>query len=165
VTLLPYRGAIAAPLRRDRLQELMEFRMALEHFALERLLDRATDETVRVLRAQVTATRDAIAAGDLRRAVEEDLSMHRSLVAFAGNSLLERAYEGVLSQVRLYIHVTSSKYERAEDLADEHDALIDAIARGDGPLARQLLDAHIMHGFTEALGENAPETEKKPARN
>jgi DNA-binding GntR family transcriptional regulator len=153
VTILPYRGAIVAPLLRERLVELMEFRLALERFALERLIERANENTVPALRAHVAAMRRALREGDRRGAVDEDLAMHRAIVAMAGNALLERTYESLLAQIRLYIDATSARYERAEDLAEEHEALLASIERREFLMSRKLLDAHIMHGFDELLFE------------
>jgi DNA-binding GntR family transcriptional regulator len=153
ITMLPYRGAIVAPLQRERLTELLEFRLALEHFALERLVQRADGGAADALRKHVFAMREALRKGDRQRAIDEDLAMHRAIVAMAGNTLLERAYEGALAQIRLYIDVTSARYERAEDLANEHDALLAAIERRDAVASRALLDAHITHGFDELFSD------------
>lgn len=149
VSILPYRGSIVAPLRRQRFVELMEFRLALERFALDRLIDRAGDAELAQLRERVDALRRALREGDHRRIVDEDLALHRAIVAMAGNALLERAYDGLLAQIRLYVDATSARYERAEELAEEHEALLDAIGRREFLTARAVLDAHITHGFDE----------------
>jgi len=153
LTILPYRGAVVAPLQRERLTELLEFRLALERFALERFIDKADAAAIAGLRTHVAELRRALRAGDRHQAVDEDLSMHRAIVATAGNSLLERAYQSLLAQIRLYIDVTSARYQRAEDLATEHEALLEAIERREYPMARKLLDAHIMHGFDDLIFE------------
>jgi DNA-binding GntR family transcriptional regulator len=153
VTTLPYRGAIVAPLQRERLTELLEFRLALEHFALDRLVQRADARALEVLRKHVRTMREALREGDRQRAIDEDLLMHRAIVAMAGNALLERAYDGALAQIRLYIDVTSARYERAEDLANEHDALLAAIESRDAAASRAVLDAHITHGFDDLFSK------------
>jgi len=158
VAILPYRGAIVVPLQRRRLVELMEFRLALEHFALERLIERADERAIEALRARVAAIRRALRTRNRRRIVDEDLAMHRTMVATAGNALLERAYETLLAQIRLYIDVTSARYERAEELAEEHEAFLAAVERRDLPAARELLDAHIVHGFEEPAQAPSVET-------
>ena len=149
VEILPYRGAIVAPLQRERLLELLEFRLALERFALERVIDRADPGVFAELHAHLDAMRAALKAGDRQKTVDEDLAMHRTMIRFAGNQLLERTYESLLAQIRLYIDVTSAQYERDEDLATEHEALLDAIGRKEHLMSRKLLDAHIMHGFSD----------------
>ncbi len=155
VKLLPYRGAIVAPLHRERLLELLEFRLALERFAIEKLIQGGDAGALASLRGHVIEISDAIRSGDMRGAVDADMRTHRAIVDFAGNALLSRAYEGLLNQFQLYIRLTSSHYERVEDLADEHVSLLDAIERGDLVMARRVLDAHILHGLDEAL-EEAP---------
>jgi DNA-binding GntR family transcriptional regulator len=149
VSILPYRGAIVVPLQRRRFVELTEFRLALENFALERLIERGDDRSFARLQEHVDAIRLAIRTGDRERIVNEDLAMHRALVAAANNGLLERAYDGLLAQIRLYIGVTSARYERAEDLTEEHDALLEAVRRRDAAAARELLTGHVLHGFEQ----------------
>jgi DNA-binding GntR family transcriptional regulator len=149
VEILPYRGAIVVPLDKARLAELLEFRLALEHFALERLVQRRDAGELARLREHVERLREAIARGDRQASIDADLAMHREMVAAAGNALVERAYESLIVQIRLYIDVTSAQYERAEDLATEHEAFFTAVQRGEFLMSRKLLDAHIMHGFED----------------
>ncbi|MBV8372298.1 MAG: GntR family transcriptional regulator [Candidatus Eremiobacteraeota bacterium] len=155
VSILPYRGAIVAPLQRRRLVELMEFRMALEHFALERLVARSSDDALRELKAALGAVRVALRSRNRRRIVEADLAVHRTLVACANNALLERAYDGLLAQIRRYIDVTSARYGRPEELAEEHEAFLQAVERRELAVAREILDAHIRHGLEQTTAETS----------
>lgn len=147
VEILPYRGAMVVTLDKARLTELLEFRLALEHFALERLVEKGNRTEIARLRQHVTALRAAIAQGDRQATIDADLAMHRAMIAAAGNALVERAYESLIVQIRLYIDVTSARYDRPEDLATEHEAFFDAVERGEFLMSRKLLDAHITHGF------------------
>ncbi|MBV8154090.1 MAG: GntR family transcriptional regulator [Candidatus Eremiobacteraeota bacterium] len=149
VEILPYRGAVVVPLDKARLAELLEFRLALEHFALERLVSSRDRDRIARLREHVGAMRAAIARGDRHATIEADLAMHRDMVAMAGNALVARAYESLIVQIRLYIDVTTATYQSAEDLVNEHDLLFDAVERGEYLMSRKLLDAHITHGFDE----------------
>ncbi|HKU80924.1 MAG TPA: GntR family transcriptional regulator, partial [Candidatus Tumulicola sp.] len=97
--IVPYRGALVTPLQRERFAELMDFRLALERFALDRLVERLPDGAIERLRACASSLRAAISARDPRRAVDEDLAVHRAIVALAGNALLERAYQELLAQI------------------------------------------------------------------
>jgi DNA-binding GntR family transcriptional regulator len=157
VKILPYRGAIVVALSRDEIKELLEFRLALERFALERLIASRDANAFAMLKEHVTAISDALAAKDFQGAVDADLETHRAIVALAGNQLLAHAYDGLLNRIRFYIRLTSAQYERVEDLADEHVALLEAVVREDVALAQRILDAHILHGFEEAV-------KKAPAR-
>jgi DNA-binding GntR family transcriptional regulator len=162
VAMVPYRGAIVVPLQRRRLVELMEFRLALEHFALERMVRRPDDGALVELRERVAAIRRAVRSRDRRRIVDEDLAMHRAVVAAARNSLLERSYDGLVAQIRLYIGLTSARYARVEELAEEHEAFLAAVERRDLPGARDLLDAHILHGFDDPACDQGAGTPQGP---
>jgi len=155
VEILPYRGAIVVPLDEARLTELLEYRLALEHFALERLVERADRNAIARLRDRVEKLRAAIGRNDREAAVDADLGIHRETISLAGNGLVERAYEGLIAQIRLYIDATSAQYESADDLATEHEELLAAVERGDLGTSRKLLDEHILHGFAE-LGISHP---------
>ena len=61
VAILPYRGAIVVPLQRRRFVELTEFRLALERFALERLIERGDAAALAELRAHVDGTSPRVA--------------------------------------------------------------------------------------------------------
>jgi DNA-binding GntR family transcriptional regulator len=149
VEILPYRGAMVVTLDKARLTELLEFRLALEHFALERLVEKNDRAEIARLREHVKTLRAAIAGGDRQAAIDADLAMHREMIALADNALVQRAYESLIVQIRLYIDVTSARYERAEDLATEHEAFFTAVERGEFLMSRKLLDAHITHGFED----------------
>ncbi|MGR4064307.1 MAG: GntR family transcriptional regulator [Vulcanimicrobiaceae bacterium] len=153
VTILPYRGAIVSPLRRERLVELLEFRLVMERFAIERMIERADDFTIANVRERVRAIGGALLAGNLRDAVEADLETHRAIIGSSGNELVKKSYEGLLAQFRRYIRLTSSHYERVGDLADEHEAILEAISKRDVATARALMEAHITHGFAELLDQ------------
>jgi len=149
VEILPYRGAMVVPLDKTRLAELLEFRLALEHFALERLVEKNDRAEIARLRELLNTLRAAIAQGDRQATIDADLAMHREMIAMAGNALVERSFESIIVQIRLYIDVTSARYERADDLATEHEAFFTAVERGEFLMSRKLLDAHIMHGFED----------------
>ncbi len=160
--IVPYRGAVVTPLRRERFVELMEFRLALERFALDRLTERADAAALARLGAHVEALRRALRDGDRRRIVNEDLALHRAIVRMAGNGLLARTYDSLLAQIRLYIDVTSARYGRPEELAEEHEQLLGAIERREFARARAVLEAHIMHGFRELGFAEAPPAQDSP---
>lgn len=157
VTIVPYRGALVASLSRQRLQDLLEVRLALERYALSRLIARADEAAHATLLAHVETIERAVRARNARAAVDADMETHRAMIALAGNDVLLRSYDALLNQFRTYIRITSGHYERAEDLADEHRALLAALRERDATYAQAILDAHITHGLEEALDAAAPE--------
>jgi DNA-binding GntR family transcriptional regulator len=148
VEVLPYRGAFVRGLDADRLEDLLEFRLSLELFAVARAVAVATPEDFDRFEASVEEIRTAARRKQRERAIEADLRSHEGLIRLARNEHAERAFGAIVHELRLYIRMTTSQYARLEELADEHAALLRALRNRDGALAESLLRAHIMHGYT-----------------
>lgn len=151
VTIVPYRGAIVSKLQRDRFNELFHFRLNLEEFAIARVVELASNAQIENLRTYVERIRKAAAAGDSVRCVDADLRLHEYLVSLSRNSFLRRTYGEMLSLMRLYIRLTATHYENLSTMADDHEALIQALFERDVRRARKLLRDHIEYGFQAAL--------------
>jgi len=59
----------------------------------------------------------------------------------------------MIGELRLYIAQTSRHYERPDELATEHAALLTAMRKRNTDEAIALIAAHITHGFSRALEE------------
>ena len=153
VTLIPYKGAIVSELDRERFEDLLRFRVVLEEFAVGRAIEVASERDLQKLEKIIPKIRKNGEAGNLAGAVEADLQSHETIIALAQSPLLLATYTGMLNQLRLYIRLTSNYYEHVEDLAREHEELLDAIKRRDIARAKTLLRDHIHHGYEDAVGE------------
>jgi DNA-binding GntR family transcriptional regulator len=146
-----YRGTFVAPLEAARFRDLVDFRVALEDFALRRFAAGASPADVAMLRAAIEALRRAAKGKDLDAIVAADLAIHETIVRLAHNAPLERAYGGLLGEFRMYIRLTSREYTEMRELAEEHDRVLDALAAGRLEVAAEILRAHITRGFDAAL--------------
>jgi len=153
VTIVPYKGALVSPLERKRFEDLLHFRVALEEFAVTRAIELAEDSEIARLAIHIGKIRAAAASKDLAGAIEADLASHEFLVSLARNELLARAYGEMLNQLRLYLRLTITHYEHMEELADEHEMLLEAMNARRKASARRLIRAHIEHGFDAAVAE------------
>jgi DNA-binding GntR family transcriptional regulator len=153
VHLVPYKGTFVTALSEARLQDLLDFRLALEQFAVRRAIDRATAEQFDRFQGLIDKIAERAKAGDLNGAVDADLTTHEYLIEMAGSSLLAQTYKAMLGELRLYIAQTSRHYESAAELATEHAALVKAMRAKRGDEAVRLITDHITHGFTGALEE------------
>ncbi|WP_394551579.1 FadR/GntR family transcriptional regulator [Agromyces sp. MMS24-JH15] len=121
--------------------EIFEVRRMLEPAAAERAATRVTSEQVAELEAIVAS---AAPASSVEELVAHDLEFHQAIVAAAGNEYLRRLVESMSSEtVRARIWRGITQQGAADRTIDEHRAILDAIARGDGELARSLMVAHI----------------------
>ncbi len=153
VHVVPYKGTFVTALSEERLQDLLDFRLALEQFAVRRAIERATPKDLDRFEKLIAAIAAHAKRGNFPGAVDADLDAHRYLVELAGSSLLMQTYKAMLGELRLYIAATSRHYENAAELATEHAALLAAMRKGRVAEATALIAAHITHGFNRALEE------------
>ena len=153
VTIVPYKGALVSPLERKRFEDLLHVRVALEEFAVTRVIEIAEESEIERLSPHIRRLRTCAAARDLPGCIEADLALHEFLVSLAHNELLSRAYGEMLNQLRLYLRLTITHYTHMEELADEHEALLAALRARRKGVARRLILGHIEHGFEAALSE------------
>ena len=142
VELEPNRGAVVAPLSRDAQVAFWEARLALEPAAAR----------LGAARREPAAMADMAAAIAAQRRDEGDdgfaanRAFHLALVRSAGNAHLARFAESLWVQsvgTSIYAAQTPD-HATAATYADQHQAVLDAIAGGDADLAERLTRAHIL---------------------
>jgi DNA-binding GntR family transcriptional regulator len=155
VRVVPYKGTFVTALSPDRLENLLDFRIALEQFAVRRAIERATPDDLDHFEGLIREIRVQAESGNFQGAVNADVHAHEYLIQLAGNSLLTQTYKAMLGELRLYIAQTSRHYEGIDELASEHAALLAAMRKHRSDEAAILIAAHITHGFNRAIQETS----------
>ncbi|MDR7299835.1 GntR family transcriptional regulator [Haloactinomyces albus] len=150
--LYPKRGALVVPVNPAETQALMEARMALETFAIDKLAGQGTD-MLRAVGHELTE-HPACDATDLSDADmhESDRAFHAHLVSAAGNSIVADLYN-TLRDRQLRITSTARTHEppRRDTVTHQHTQLAEAIRDGDPERAKTQLREHLLH-TVRALG-------------
>lgn len=130
--------------------ELLVGRLAARH---------ARPEDIEELRQIVLAMGQAARGGDVQHWRALDWRFHDRLARLAGNAALSAAYRTVANEYELYL----CRHPRAarEDLREptrEHHAILDAVARGKGTRAANLLHEHAVEQVSRlrALAQDIP---------
>ena len=75
-----------------------------------------------------------------------NLEFHDVLADAAGNRALAANYRRIVNELNLYRRETLARHADAIPISTkDHEAIVDAIARGDGPLAERLMREHVMN--------------------
>lgn len=123
------------------LAHLLEVRHAIEVQAATLAAGRRTEADLVRLDAIIARRRDALVAGDGPAFIDADVEFHVAVVATAHNPLLAELYDGLVETLRASI---DDPAHRADTLAAEHDAVLEAIRGGDvaaaAVAAAELLD-------------------------
>ncbi len=137
--LYPKRGALVVPVTPGEAHAVLQARLLMELFALDALAARGPE----AMRAAAEALPQAGDDASPKRALDVARAFHTQLVQAGGNPVLARLYETLWDQqIRIAAASTAGPGHAADDLG-EHTAITEAIRRGDGPTARELLTRHV----------------------
>ncbi|MFE7568700.1 GntR family transcriptional regulator [Streptomyces sp. NPDC057539] len=144
VRLVPKRGAQIVPLSGREITELMELRGIVERYAAEQVIPGDRDGLVTELTGLLERQRTLSGPEHAKEFIAVDHLFHATIVAAAGNSLLNRHYDGLRSrQIRAGVVALYNQQGRQESVLTEHRAILAAIASGDRSAAHSAIDGHL----------------------
>lgn len=138
--------------------EIYDARCAIESHAAVRILEggpgsrvRATDALHKALGALSTAVK----RGDSGEISTADLSFHMTLVAMADNSRLVDAYSILSAQALTCINRLEIAHPSGEEVVDDHDGLIEALATGERDVVVKAITDHLTVAATHLTARPA----------
>jgi DNA-binding GntR family transcriptional regulator len=144
VQLERHRGAsVARPSAKDA-RDIFDVRRILEVGMMRRLAGSVGAGELARLRRDVAEERDAYARRDRRRAITLSGSFHLRLARLTGNAVFHAMLRELVGRTSLIIAVHAPAHGPI-CLCDEHEALIEAVRRGDAAEAARVMDRHLDH--------------------
>jgi DNA-binding GntR family transcriptional regulator len=167
LALLPNRGAQVTSLTTADIDEMFPVMGALEALAGELTCARITDEEI----AEIRALHYQMVLHYTRRELPEyfhlNQNIHERILEIAGNSTLTRMYAGLAGRVRRARYVANMTKSRWGQAVEEHEAILDALARRDGPRLARILKMHLQNKCAtvkESLAAEASTAHNKSSR-
>jgi len=172
VTRRSLRGFSVAPLPDlEEVNQFFELRLMLEPKAVWAATKRLQPEGLQLLRSSVehmVKVADDSAAGHYRRhqaLVAADAFFHDFIAEASGSHLLRRAVSGLHAHVTLYrLYFKVGATPEGGESADEHAAILDALAAGNPQQAARAMRAHLERSrarhrqlFRQSVSGNAKE--------
>jgi DNA-binding GntR family transcriptional regulator len=157
----PNRGAVVATPSVEESRQVFEARKAIEAAIVAKVAAEATPRDVGALRAALADEEAAYARGDERGGLRLSIQFHHRLAALAGNAVLARYLEELMSRTPL-IALAHRGQAPTPCGCDDHIALVAAIAAGDAAGAVRLMREHIEH-LERALNLEPPAPPKSLA--
>lgn len=143
------RSLIVASLDHNQLAELYVVRAELEGLAARLAARHVTIEEVRVLRDMVEADRRLV--DDPAALSRANKRFHKQIHLASHNRFLVQQLDLVHRSMALLATTSLEAEGRGRAALDEHAAIVEAIARGDGNAAEAALKAHISRAFETRL--------------
>ena len=140
----PGRGLLVAPLDAGHVQHMYDIRAVIEGLAARRAAELGAERAAKAGPALIEAGRKAVAAGSVARMIAADMKFHAFLYGLSGNPLIEPALETHLAYTQRVMGEVLIRDEKPRDIWDQHEAILQAVARGDGDRAEALARAHLV---------------------
>jgi DNA-binding GntR family transcriptional regulator len=149
VVLLPNRGARAAKLTSKDTRDLFEAAAAIESAAGELACLHITDEQV----TEIAEQHGKMVAFFERRDLESyyicNRLIHKAIVRASDNPVLISLYEGIDTRIRRARYVAPMTDDHWRTAMLEHEAILNALRRRDGPMLAMILKAHLRYKTAE----------------
>ncbi len=127
------------------LAELLEARLLLEVPLAGQAAYRADAETVRELRAALAAEAAAAEADNIDAVRAADATVHRLVAAMAGNRMVQAFTDWVFEVLQPALMEIIGKAVVHTAVVEQHEALINAIEKGDAPRAERAMKEHLLY--------------------
>jgi DNA-binding GntR family transcriptional regulator len=142
--LYPKRGALVVPVSPAEVASVMETRVLVESFAVERAARSCTPELTAALSGALADQERLVAEGDVAAFVEADREFHRLFVEAAGNPILLQVHDSLRDrQARMGLAALARSDDRLRQIVDEHRAIAAAVGDGRAEEAAAQLTAHL----------------------
>lgn len=144
VELFPQRGAYVAKPTIEQARDVFEARRLIEPAVLARLIDTITPEKVARLRQHNELEADAHRRSDKRAVIRLSGEFHTLVAELAGNSALARSMRELCMLTCLTIFLYDAPTAQS-CRNDEHQRIVDAVAKRDRTRAEKLMLDHLDH--------------------
>ena len=156
VQIFPKLGSFVARIDPERVADAQFVREAIELANIPTAVERADDPAIAELRKLIAAQRETV---DVNAFFELDEQFHRSLLAAGGHGNAWRTVVAAKAHLDRARRLGMTSESSIQALTDEHAAVVDAVAEGDGDRAATALRSHLRKVFTdiERIRARSPE--------
>ena len=145
VTIEPRRGAYVSDISPYDLNEMLVVREPLEGLAIQLAADRMSADDVDVIRSVNLDYAEALRGGDTEKLIQLDTQFHSLITKGSGNPYLIELCQQVHERVLRFRYVYFKSIKRAEDIIEEHNAILEMLQKRDGEGARKCMESHILN--------------------
>jgi DNA-binding GntR family transcriptional regulator len=138
----PFRGTQVRKISPEELLEIYPIRAALEGVAARAAATRLDEATFAQLEKLIVKMRKAAARDDQRAQVTADAEFHHTIVAAAGNRMLEHVWQTMRLSVTTCV-TYSMTHRSLHEISERHVAVLDALRTRDPVLAEAAIRHHI----------------------
>jgi DNA-binding GntR family transcriptional regulator len=147
VTVSPQQGIVVRESSIHEVLDLFDIRIALETFVVRRLATTLTPEQGERLRTNLKAQAEALLERNNLTSTQLDTEFHLMLCEFSGNQEICDVMERLRDKLhRIILGIQNKNPARVADGCREHEAIAEALFKGRGEQAAQIVIQHLEWG-------------------
>ena len=162
VVLLPNRGARVAQLTRKDTEDMFRVMSVLEGLAGELACARISEAQLAEIRALHFEMLLRHARNERAAYFELNQRIHEAILAAADNPVLAGLYGNLSGRIRWARYAANVSRERWDEAVREHEEILEALVRRDGPRLGGLLRAHLLHKYEAVAAAGAAGAAQAP---
>lgn len=139
----PGRGLEVAPIEPEFIRDLFEVRAAAEALACRLAAGRGRAEAAKLGPRLIDDGRKAEREGLVAKLIAADMRFHEFLYDVSGNRIIKETMQPYWAHLRRLMGEVLAKDETPRKIWDQHEAILQAIIRGNASRAEDLARAHI----------------------
>jgi GntR family transcriptional regulator, rspAB operon transcriptional repressor len=147
VRVAPRFGTFVSELRADEMEEISDLRLLLELHAVDLGMPRISSQQLQQMREHVEAMKATVTpqdnCTDHMAFVGSDHGFHQVILEAAGNHKLEEVYESLNVHIQVARVYYMSTEKRAQQVCDEHEAVLQAYEARNAAGAKEALARHL----------------------
>lgn len=140
----PGRGLQVAPMDLTHVRHMYEVRAVLEGLAFRQAAERGAKQAAQQGPALIRTGREAVTAGSYSGMIAADMAFHHCIYTLSGNPLVAPQMETHWTQTQRVMGEVLMRGDKPRDIWDQHEALLQAVAAGNGERAESLARSHIL---------------------
>lgn len=146
LTVLPKQGVLISTISLETACGIYELRAAIESYNAKRVLDKLTDEDIKILESSIEKQKEYHKESNSLLFMDEDVFMHKYILSKSVNyellSVINQLYD------RAYILGTkNSNKARMEQSIKEHEKILDAVKARNKQVFADAIEENILNGF------------------
>lgn len=152
VTETGRRGVVVAPVDAGLFEAIYQVRAALEPLAVELATPRLTAEAIAEGRQIIARGKAQMHAGEALGVLKADIAFHGLITRLGGNSIIADTMRLNWQHLRRAMGEVLRYPGLAEQVWNEHERILDAMARGDAATGADLMRRHVVEAVQRVGG-------------
>jgi DNA-binding GntR family transcriptional regulator len=156
----PGRGLVVAPVDAGFVQDLFDVRAVTEALACRLAAERGSKDAAKFGPKFIENGRKAERDGSVTKLIAEDMKFHEFLYDISGNKLIKETMHPYWAHLRRIMGEVLMRDEAPRRIWDQHEAILQAVIRGNSAKAEDLARNHINKAsstFIARIARNADE--------